>query len=824
MHISFCPRLWRLKHKLGTLTLIAGWLGLGAASAVERTPAPPLDNLALGKSCTMSPAPDYSHCTDPADARQLTDGQYITGHFWTQQGTVGWNNANPTIITLDLGTVEPIRGVSFNTAAGVAQVDWPHAIDILVSDDGKTFHAAGELVSLSAQRQPLPPAGYAVHRLWTADLRAHGRFVALIVSAAGYAFTDEIEVYRGEASWLNLPPTGEPVSDLRRFFSDHATSRSVLRRLREDIGAVRELASRVELPADARRQLRAELEAATGELPRLAHCQWPADFRAVLPINETHRRVFRAQAGLWRAAGLPPLFAWRAGAWEPLALVSVPRPETHLGLTVSLMANEYRAAAFNLGNAGDADAVLKLRITGLTGGLNPSWITVHEVAWTDTREGQPVAAALPPAAREGDDFLIQAPAGLPRQVWLTAHPTGIAAGLYQGQIQVAGGGNTLEVPITVRVYPMRFPDVPSLHLGGWDYTDVERQYEINPTNRALVLGHLREHFVDSPWATAGVMPRGQHAADGRMTTPPATAPLDTWLQRWPAARQYCVHVAVGDAYGSFKMGTGPFQTAVGDWIQFWAEAFRKRGLQPEQVALLLVDEPQNAQQDRIILEWAKAIRAANTGVKIWEDPLHEDPAQANQEMLAACHVFCPNRCAMLVNDKYRKYFTQQRPPGTELELHSCNGPARLLDPYAYHRLQAWECWKYGAKSTFFWAFGDGGGGSSWNEYAARGPSYTPFFLDAATVTSGKHMEAIRESIEDYEYLVMLRDRIAALDKKGMPSPALESARKLLARAPDRVLGAAGATLVQWKDAKDRDTADRVRVEILDALAALDSRP
>ena len=33
------------------------------------------------------------------------------------------------------------------------------------------------------------------------------------------------------------------------------------------------------------------------------------------------------------------------------------------------------------------------------------------------------------------------------------------------------------------------------------------------------------------------------------------------------------------------------------------------------------------------------------------------------------------------------------------------------------------------------------------------------FLDARTVTDGKHMEAIREGTEDYEYLRMLRDRV-----------------------------------------------------------------
>jgi hypothetical protein len=62
----------------------------------------------------------------------------------------------------------------------------------------------------------------------------------------------------------------------------------------------------------------------------------------------------------------------------------------------------------------------------------------------------------------------------------------------------------------------------------------------------------------------------------------------------------------------------------------------------------------------------------------------------------------------------------------------------------------------------------------------------PFFLDATSVTPGKHMEAIREGIQDYEYLVMLRDRLAAAEKQGRGGALLEKARPLLNQAAARV--------------------------------------
>ena len=132
-------------------------------------------------------------------------------------------------------------------------------------------------------------------------------------------------------------------------------------------------------------------------------------------------------------------------------------------------------------------------------------------------------------------------------------------------------------------------------------------------------------------------------------------------------------------------------------------------------------------------------------------------------------------------------------------------------------MQAWECWAYEAVGTYFWALSDTGNGSSWNEYTAPGTDYCPFFLDAETVTAGKHMEAIRESIQDFEYLVMLRDAIA----RAGESDTAAAASVLLAELPGRVLDASRSKTQYWNEPLDRDVADRARLEILDRLMELE---
>ena len=173
---------------------------------------------------------------------------------------------------------------------------------------------------------------------------------------------------------------------------------------------------------------------------------------------------------------------------------------------------------------------------------------------------------------------------------------------------------------------------------------------------------------------------------------------------------------------------------------------------------------------------------------------------------------------------YADFYVKQREAGRELWFYTCSGPGRLLDPYACHRMQPWFCWKYGAKGSCFWAFGDSSDASSWNEYISKSGAYTPLFLDARTVTEGKHMEAIREGMEDYEYLRMLRDRVVELQQKGAKGDAVAAAEALLASAAERVTACLKQPYdINWKEPKDRSIADRVRVEILTALLALEGQ-
>ena len=90
-------------------------------------------------------------------------------------------------------------------------------------------------------------------------------------------------------------------------------------------------------------------------------------------------------------------------------------------IEVHTMRGEYRAAAVNLVNTSAAPIEVRVHFDGLPDSPTPPYVAVHEVPWTDTVEGRPVAAALPLARREGSAWRVTVLPGLVRQVWLTFH-------------------------------------------------------------------------------------------------------------------------------------------------------------------------------------------------------------------------------------------------------------------------------------------------------------------------------------------------------------------------------------------------------------------
>jgi len=802
-----------------------------AAADPATTKPPAAENIARGAKYTLWPAPNYSYCTDPDDKVQLTDGQTTTRHFWTQKSTVGWTHAPFMRIVLDLGRDQPIGGVSFNTAAGAASVTWPAAIEILTSVDGKLFHPAGDLVELDHRRHGPWPEKYAIRRLETNELATHGRYVMLLVIAqAGgpYTFCDEIEVFRGRDEFLQQPLAGGiALEDAKLLYQQRRLGAAVRQRFEADAAALANLAQTIpDVDAAQRQRWAADLATLREALQREAQAQGDdPQFRAVLPFGPAHARLFALQAAIYKACGWSELAAWIPAPWDPVPLIGPPPASSRDKIEIHALRGEYRAAAVNVFNSGQLPRHVRLRLVDATGAtsLVARFITLHAGQWTDTSQGIPVVAALPESA----DGTAQVLPGLAQQLWLTFHPTDLPSGTYTGHLEIDAqqpgqpAVPKLRVPWEITVYPLQLPETPSLLLGGWCYAHPKGGRGVTDDNRPAFLRHLQERFVSVPAGTATLMLNCKFDPHDPAQVELNTELFDRWLSDWPHAQRYMVFLAVGPALGGIRYDAPQFEARVGAWISAWVKHLAGRGVAANRLFLLVYDEPHEQSDVRPLVAWARAIRKAQPDVMIWEDPTYRDPTKAPAEVFDVAHILCPNRPMWLERGKpFADFYRDQQRRGRELQLYSCSGPARLLDPYSYYRLQAWHCWQIGGTGTYFWSFSDNGGASSWNEYLAKAGPFTPLFLDDQTVVAGKQMEAIRESVEDYECLVLLRKAIQRATQAGRRDAALTDAQALLARAADEVLEAPGVKQIYWRDAKDRTIADTVRVRILKALVAL----
>lgn len=815
---------------LAIMTLIAGpTFAQGRITNASITPGP---NIALGRPYTYTPRATYPHCSGRDDATQLTDGLLSEGYFWTQQSTVGWMRSAPVSLTIDLGEVQPIAGLSFRSAAGVAGVRYADSIHIFTSDDAKQWWLAGDLIKLSEREHGTPANGYRIHRFVVSDLNTRGRYVRLIISYFPFTFCDEIEVYRGADELLARDPVGTQMPGTTAFLKETVVRGAIDWRMRTDLSAARKVIDAAKLPATEHAALLARADGLAATIEALPP-DLPKGFQTILPLNDLHASIYALNATVLRARGYAPLSAWSQSRWDTLAPTQAPAvpPAVPPRLRVDMISGEYRAEVFNLTNATDERIVATVDITGLPGGDNPSYLTVRQVLFTDTRERRPIAAALPEARRAGAGYAIDIPAGTTRQIWLSFRPIDVPAGEYTGQVTVTTPGQPdITMPLKLKVYPFRFPERPTLSLGGWDYMEGSGMYGVTPTNMPALIEALGRYHVDTHWATRGVLPTGAKAkfdGRGKLVGELSFTVWDRWVSRFPDARHYAVFMRASAERGfaGEPLGTERFNRMVGDWITAWVEHIAGQGIEPSRLSILIEDEPGNPEQTEMIIAYARAIKAVQPDVVVWLDPRYKDPGAEDPELWTLCDVLCPNtyvtaRCP----EAERQFYLDQRAKGKDLWLYDCSGPGKGLDPYAYHRGQQWMALRFGAVGCGYWAFGSAGGSraTSWNAYDQDSVEYSPLFIGADSVTAGKHMEAIREGIQDYEYFVMLRERVAELKAKGMASPMIKKAEKLLTEGPLRVTDAIIADGgVGWVAKRDRTIMDKVRVEVLDALVNLE---
>ena len=846
-HAVFCCLHWAA-GALGLILLAAFAVGAPLAHAAEDSTAPG-PNIALGKTYTFDITPDLKSCTDPGDATQLTNGHddpecsasNKSAVGWRRRRWRGWETEYPAEITMDLEKVEPISGVSFRTCGGVARTYWPSTVLILVSDDGQTFYNVGELISLSFRENNFPPPR-GTHTFSAHHLRTRGRYVRLVVRTPFITVCDEIEVYRGDESLMKEPRVGEPAADVNTLLLKHDTEQGVRLRLLRDIGTVRGLVADSDLAADEKERLGGELDV-LGDSAGKTVVPDDREFRVILPINPVHAQIYALNAPILRSKGFKELTVWYQYRHDPLQPLDAPSQDTVKELPpLAIMPGQYQARALNLTNPTDETETVRISFAGLPESPTPSWIQPHEVLFTDSLNREILGTALEPLSSENGAYALKVPPGMTKQVWLRFHPTVVAPGDYEGSIVLQGKDKTHSVSLAVHVSRLRFPEQVRLATHVWDYAFGLRYRGMTMSNMRPAIQNLKEHFVNVTWATYHAMPipTAKYFNDkNELVKPLNCGALDRWIELWaasPKPRYYFVFLALPK--GQMKkescgvtIGTPEFDTRVEAWMSALRKHVVDAGLiKPEQLGVLIMDEFHTDDQAEHILAWAQPIKAGYPEIQIFETPCRKQPDQSRvQELYELIDIFTvplgyydPDTKA--AKEFYAGHVTRR---GAKLWFY-LNNTIEYADPYSHFRMLPWRSWTRGMTGTGLWAYCDVGLGSwtrsegSWNSYVIGNTRhYSPVFLGRRTVHDTKHWEALREGLQDYECLALLKDRISELKAQDRYDDAVKQAEQLLSELPRAIETGTGDSIWgRWSKPKDRTLADGAMTRILALLESL----
>ncbi len=789
-----------------------------------------LKNIAKGKSYEWSLPPNYQYCSHDPEKKQLTDGVYAKPNkvFWLQNETVGWSHRIPHI-TVDLGKDMPVTGASFSTAGGRAGVTFPKHIFIMASTDGRNFYYAGDLAAKAQGSLPKDGAGEKTFIYRSDDIKTHGRYIRFFpcLGAGPFVFVDELEIYEGEPGLMSAPYRGkaftgnEPPTDLM-------VDASARIRCEKDLQAIREQLEKAAIPMEKKMRIKSDLDEVARQLAETPMNFNSKTFRAVVPFNDIHRKIFAQHAKILAAEGYRPLTVWPAYRYSPLSLLEKPVAAAP-NLSIRMMRNEYRAEVFNITNAGPEAVKVSFALKGV-----PDCVEVRQVEYVDTSTMQVASVALTKVPYANGRYETLVNSGMTRQIWMTFHPVNTKGGTYSGSVAIKADGFSENIPLKLEISEFAW-EKPGLKVAAYDYAANLIQ-GITVKNRTAVIDDLRSHLVNvavGHGKQAAVPKVGDVDKNGHLIKPLNFGPFEEWLKIWPDAEKYQMFLAVRPEtrFAGLKPGTPEFNTAVKEWTASWNAYLKKANIPAKKVQFFFFDEPRTPENYEVLRLWLIPFNEVNTMIEMFNDPVSLDEGRNMETAVPAlelCDVICPMLDQYIRYDKkITGFLAEQARKGKSLWFYSCYGPNRFYDP-SYFRFQPWYCFKYGMTGSIIWVYSDYP--DNWNEYAVTGGlSYSMVYLSPDSTTPTKLWEAFREGVQDYGYLAMLRNQLgtASPEKRKKAALVLGSGvnpDKIMETLLEQVMKGkffeAGRDNLSWRKETPCVSADRARFLILDILKIL----
>lgn len=418
--------------------------------------------------------------------------------------------------------------------------------------------------------------------------------------------------------------------------------------------------------------------------------------------------------------------------------------------------------------------------------------------------------------------------------WITVFaPQGTPPGIYEGALSVtAKGKQTVEVPVSIRVWDFELPQAFHTHNSAY-FPKRHNSLESSQEVYQLFASH---HFSMTPLLAEPIITFD--GTDVKLDTEAfdreAQIALDEYgmnvlyMPGWDLYRLPKAAAAVDTKWHGFTVShregelAEPFKQAFTNYLQAMTQHLKSKGWL-EKTRITVVDEPSTTADFSLSQQFSELVRRASPGVQVmvtrWPRP----------ELMGVPDIWS---LGFFQLDQMR----QARKRGEQLEWYPNWHP--LIDrPLMNTRIVGWVMWKHNITGILIWRVNHGWGSDP--EQVWRAPRYD--YADGRTIwgnglllypddsfnpVNSIRWEILRDAIEDYEYLHLLRTLCQRAEAQGiMADGAISSSRALLNRAVKKMVPRyeAHPTQYRWLNAEwssDEDALLTYRSQIATRIEQL----
>ncbi|MFC1717700.1 glycoside hydrolase domain-containing protein [Candidatus Poribacteria bacterium] len=425
--------------------------------------------------------------------------------------------------------------------------------------------------------------------------------------------------------------------------------------------------------------------------------------------------------------------------------------------------------------------------------------------------------------------------GVTQPVWITVSAsTETGPGLYSGMILVqCANGIEKRIPLEVKVWDFALPDESHLEVI-YDLRNGPGWNVLNPENRRAWYKLMAEHRISPGLLTAPSIryKDGDVIMDTKGFDEDAAYCLDELKMNvfYTPWQFYCFgwgHPPRG--FQGFEPFTPEYKAAYSACLKAFMDHLREKGWD-KKVVHYISDEP-HYQNEGIIPQMQKLcdmIHEAEPDIEVYSSTWRHIP-EWNGYLdiwgVGAYGVFPVEEMEARLKDGDKFWFTTDGQMATDT-------------PYcAIERLYPYYCWKYGASGYEFWGVSwwtHDPFRSGWHSYgrqssapgkyeSVRYPNgdgfltYPGWLIGEGGPISSIRLEQVREGIEDYEYLYLLKQNIDIAKERGVDTSAAERA---LAAAEDLVTIPNAGGLRSTEIMPDPGAVSTIRFHIGEEIAGL----